>query len=292
MLFSRVDFVAFPKIHWTMLRLGASLWIKFWAVKVKLSFLVEFFSLFSLFCVAWIRCAHCYSCVFSRTDSFPRIPEVGVQRGEHSVLVGLRGIQEDQNGAWDDLLRKQDLLWVCTDRSTQTSKLKQKNFFFLFCLLDAEDLLMSVKTTQLCPAFFQNMTGICDRALLQAFSLIPDQHRLHYQRKHYKEHLPADPDCLWYGAEARLQSDGQGLLPTLPKIWHLSGTPEESRIEVTVFKLTASQSELLLSSGLLWRSDSVWKTRHAAQILGVAHVVSLNLCDAVVRCTSRKSFFF
>lgn len=64
--------------------------------------------------------------ISSRADRLPRVPEVRVQRGEHIVLAGLRGIQKDQGGPGDDLLSQQDLLRVCPDRSTQTGKRERK----------------------------------------------------------------------------------------------------------------------------------------------------------------------
>lgn len=67
--------------------------------------------------------------------------------------------------------------------------------------------------------------------------LISDQHRLRDQRKHHQKYLPADLDVIWYSTEAHLQPDGQGLLPTLPKIRHLPGTPAEKRVQVTVLKV-------------------------------------------------------
>lgn len=56
----------------------------------------------------------------SRTDSFPGVPEVWVQWGEHTVLACVWGVQKDQDGPRDDLLGQQDLLRVCPDRSTPT----------------------------------------------------------------------------------------------------------------------------------------------------------------------------
>lgn len=64
--------------------------------------------------------------------------------------------------------------------------------------------------------------------------LVSDQHRLWNQGEHHQEHLPAEPDVLRHGAEAHLQPDGQGLLPALPEVRHLSGPAEEDRVQVTV----------------------------------------------------------
>lgn len=149
--------------------------------------------------------------ISSRTDSVPGVPEVGVQRGEHPVLARLRGLQKNQDCPGDDLVRQQDLLWICPPGSTQTGNNTKT------CRTES----LPFRT----PPLWRHSGLYCS---------IPDQHRLHYQRKHHKEHLPADSDVFRHGTEARLQPDGQGLLPTLPKIWHLSGTPEESQLQVTV----------------------------------------------------------
>lgn len=81
--------------------------------------------------------------------------------------------------------------------------------------------------------------------------LISDQHRLRHQRKHHQKHLPADLDVIWYGAEAHLQPDGQGLLPAIPKIRNLPGTPEERRVQVTVLKACDAALAPQLCSSLL-----------------------------------------
>lgn len=66
--------------------------------------------------------AHSSPLVSSRTASFSGVPQVRVQRGEHTVLACLRGVQESQNGSRDDLVCQPDLLRVCPNRSTQTGK--------------------------------------------------------------------------------------------------------------------------------------------------------------------------
>lgn len=117
MLFSRVDCVAFPKIHWRMLRLGVSLWTKSSVVKVRVFFrlYIYWISYTLAACLLWFV-------ISSWTDSFPGIPEVRVQWGEHTVLARLWGVQKNQDGPRDDLLCEQDLLRVCPNRSAQTGK--------------------------------------------------------------------------------------------------------------------------------------------------------------------------
>lgn len=90
--------------------------------------------------------------------------------------------------------------------------------------------------------------------------LISDQHWLWDQRKHHQEHLPADPDVIWYSTKAHLQPDGQRLLPALPKIRHLPGTPEEKRVQVTVLKACDAASTPQISSCSCALLFSVWQT--------------------------------
>lgn len=125
MLFSRVDCVASPRIHWGKLRLGVNLWTKSLVVKVRVSF--EFIHIYACYI---FDCRYDWTyfvtfMIFSRTDSFPGVPEVRIQWGEHTVLARLWGIQKNQVGPRDDLLCQPDLLRVCPNRSTQTGKWQQ-----------------------------------------------------------------------------------------------------------------------------------------------------------------------
>lgn len=133
MLSSRVDCVAFTKIHWGMLRLGVSLWTRSSAVKVRLANLVWTISIRSkepLTVRLLVSSLH----LLSGTDRLPGIPEVRVQRGEHPLLVSLRGVQKDQDGSRDDLLCQQDLLRVRPNRSSQTG-LKQTRISTSACFI-------------------------------------------------------------------------------------------------------------------------------------------------------------
>ena len=80
----------------------------------------------------------------------------------------------------------------------------------------------------------RNVSGGKKTCIYWGYILVEDQHWLWDQRKYHQEHLPAEPDFLWRGTEADLQSDGQGLLPTIPQVRHLPGFASESRCKVTL----------------------------------------------------------
>ena len=73
--------------------------------------------------------------------------------------------------------------------------------------------------------------------------LFKDQYWLWDQRKYHQEHLSAEPDLFRHGTEVDLQSDGQGLLPTIPQVRRLPGYAEGSKVTLSNDKHSKSVSQ-------------------------------------------------